>query len=501
MMDMTPAASQPADRATRWRIAGLIVAFALALTLHGALSRPSLDVYQDMYENFGWGITWQWGYYKHPPFFAWETAGWFLIFPRTDFFYFLLSGVNASVALFAVWRIAARFGGGGFQLLAVVLAMLMPPISFLGVTFNANSAMTPIWALLVLFYLRGLEGARIVDAVVIGALAAAALLTKYHSGVILAALLIHALLDGIARKTLFSLFGLVAMVTFLVCMAPHVYWLFRNDFLPLTYAAHQDDGVGANLSDTLRFLITPIGYGALATLAARSMRDLRDPYEFVPLGGWKKLGQSVTGRAMIAFAVLPILLTVVLGWAADAELSAVWGIPFYTAYAIMLALLVPPAYYEPRKNRAYGWGIAFMAVLVAVAPLWYQVEKKRNINYYIAPMKALAAEMDSRWQSVGGGDGGIVFGSGSFASAMAFYSKLDLMTVEGNSFALSANYLSAEDIRKRGLIGICWDHDGACIETVKAQMPPTQQPETVTLPSDVNGENWTFNIWMTPPAP
>lgn len=499
-MDYTTAASSTAERRTQWRIAGLIAAFALALALHGYLSRPSLDIYQDMYENFGWGIAWQWGYYKHPPFFAWETAAWFLIFPRTDFFYFLLSGVNASVALFAVWRIAARFGGGGFQLLAVVLAMLMPPISFLGVTFNANSAMTPIWALLFLFYLRGLEKARITDAVLIGALAAAALLAKYHSGVILAALLLHALLDGEARKTLFSLFGLVAMVTFLVLMAPHFYWLFRNDFLPLTYAAHQDNGEGATLSDTLRFLISPIGYCALAILAARSMRDLRDPYEFVPLDGWKRLRSSVTGRAMVAFAVLPIALTVVLGWAADAELSAVWGIPFYTAYAVMLALLVPAAYFEPRKNRAYGWGIAFMAVLVAVAPLWYQVEKKKNTNYYTTPLKALAAEVDSHWQSVGGGNGAVIFGSAPLSSPIAFYSSMDPLPLEGNSFEISARYLSADDIRKRGLIGVCWDLDGGCIAAVKAQMPPTQQPETLTLPGLLPGESWTFNIWMTPPA-
>ncbi len=476
---------------------GLIAAFVLALTLHGYLSRPTLDRYGDMYENYAWGALWQWGYFKHPPFFGWETAAWFLIFPHRDFWYFLLSGVNAGMALVAVWRIAARFGATGFQVLVLALAMVMPPISFVGLNFNANSAMTPIWAWLFLFYLRGLERGRLVDAAVTGVLAAVAMLTKYHSAVMLAALLLHALMDGQARKLLFSWFGLVAVAGFAVVLAPHIFWLVGNDFLPITYAAHQDDGEGPNLADSALFLVTPIGYSAISILIARSMRNVRDSFAFLPVSGVTELRASVEGRALIAFAVWPLLLTVLAGYLAGAELSAVWGIPFYTAYAVILALLVPSAYHEMRLRRAIGAIVLFLVIIVAVAPFWYRQELKID-GYYTAPLSDVAAEVDQRWEAAGGKPKAIVYGLTVLSNAVSFYSRNDLKALEDNSFETSKAYVTREQALQRGLIGLCQHGDDSCAAAVRAAMPAGVVPQSFTLEGFQKGVMWTFDLWLSP---
>lgn len=499
---MTSPDASPATRRDAGIILALIAAFTLALTLHGYLSRPSLDRWGDMYENYAWGVLWQWGYFKHPPFFAWETAAWFELFPRNNFNYFLLAGVNAGVALLALWRIAARFGGTGFQVLVLVLAMLMPPISLQGLNFNANSAMTPLWALLFLFYLRGLERGRLTDAALIGLIAACAMLTKYHSAVMLGALFLHAILDREARPLLFSRFGLVAVLVFALASAPHLYWLVDNDFRPISYAAHQDGDEGASPWDSFHFLLTPIGYTVLAVLVARLMRDWGDRYPLLPLSGVRTLRRTVQGRALIAFAVLPMILTIVLGYAADAELSAVWGIPFYTAYAVILALLVPDAYYQMRMRRALLAAGIFLAALILVAPVWYRYERfNTGGGYYNAPLGAIAAEMDKRWQDAGGGQGPLLFGKTNLSNAVSFYSAVRPITLEGNSFDIAKGYLTLEQARKRGLVGLCSVGDEACRSEVEATMPRTVQPSSFSVPGLVPGAVWAFDLWVAPPQP
>ena len=477
----------------------LIGLFVVALTLHGYLSRPGLDRHGDMYENYAWGVLWQWGYFKHPPFFAWETAAWFEVFPKTDFFYYVLAGVNAGVALLALWRIATRFGGFGFQVLVLALAMVMPPISFIGLNFNANAAMTPVWALLFLFYLRGIEGGKLGDAFAIGFFGGIAMLTKYHSVVMLAALLIHALSDGAVRRLLFSRFGLVATLAFAAVVAPHVAWLFGNGFLPITYAATQDDGDGPNLLDSALFLVTPFGYTALSFLVARCMRDLVDRFPVVPTDQVKALATTPQGRALLHFAVWPLILTIVLGYFADAELSAVWGVPFYTAYAIIIALLVPPAYYETRIRRAAGAAILFSAVIVGISPFWYRYEISLDSGYYNAPLPTIAEEVDRRWEDAGGPDGAMIFGQAALANAVSFYSKLDLITLEADSFDVARHYITPEEAQKRGMIGLCLRGDGSCLERVKAIMPSTIQPESFT--KEGHSRPWTFDIWLLKPVP
>ncbi len=78
---------------------------------HG-VANTNLDGYADMLENYAWGQNLAWGSAKHPPFFAWVTGVWFLIFPTIDTAYYLLSYLNVAVGLLGVYRLAlpqARF--------------------------------------------------------------------------------------------------------------------------------------------------------------------------------------------------------------------------------------------------------------------------------------------------------------------------------------------------------------------------------------------------------
>src|SRR5258708_23644219 len=101
----------------------------------------------------------------------------------------------AMLALWAAWMIGARYLDGEKRAAGLALLTLVPFFSFHALKFNANSAMTPAWALTTWFFLRSFESRSAGWAVLAGLAAAASMLVKYWSVVLLAGLGIAALAD------------------------------------------------------------------------------------------------------------------------------------------------------------------------------------------------------------------------------------------------------------------------------------------------------------------
>ncbi|MCM2454980.1 hypothetical protein HGO37_06225 [Rhizobium sp. CG4] len=485
-------------------IVGVILLFVLALTMHAAFSKLNLDQYGDMVENYAWGALWQWGTYKHPPFFGWTTAAWFAVFPHENWAYFLFSAVNCGLTFAAVWRIAARFGDGNVQLMAVICAMLMPPLSFLAIKYNANSAMTPIWAWLFVFYLRGLEGRRIVDAVMIGLLATAAMLTKYHSGVVLLALFLHASFDKQARAALLSTFGLTVLVVFFVTIAGHVLWLFEHDFLPIVYAAEQGDGEWLHIfTKALKFVVGVPLYTIGALLVALLVRhDKSEKGPAFQPANIARLRDSVQGRALLAFSILPFILTIILGFAAQAELSAVWVLPIFTPIAVLIALLVPQQWLQRNIGRAVTVAVIYLLGMSASGPVIAMVDRNYGEfeSFRNVPLEAVSDRIDELWLAESGGAKGFyVAGSRGLADGTSFYSRYAPLIVDGNSAEYAKGYLTPELARQKGLVLVCFKGESKCTDASTKLVGPLPAPQDLQV-TGINGKgSWDIQIWLIKP--
>ncbi len=334
------------------------------------MSQVNLDPYGDMLETFAWGIAWQLGYFKHPPLMAWIAAGWFELFPRTNFFFYLLASFNVEATVLVMAAIATRYLSPRQITIAVVAAQLLPPLTFLGLTYNANSAMLPIWALSFLFYLRVLERRRLVDAAVLGLLLGLAMLAKYHSAVLVLALAIHVLADREVRPLLATPLPWISSAVALLVFAPHVIWLFGHDFWPVRFAAtgQGGGGIGAHAYYAGEFVVSFIGYSLPGLAVVGLFRNFSDGG---PLMDWQavaRLRGSVEGRALLAVAFLPFLLTMVLALAIAANLTSTWEIPFFFCIPILLTLLLPERIAERRAGRAPMVVTGIAALLFVAAP-------------------------------------------------------------------------------------------------------------------------------------
>lgn len=444
--------------------AAIIVIFAIVLTLHAGLSRLNLDEWGDMAENFAWGELWQWGYYKHPPFFGWAVAAWFSVFPREDWFYYLFSSLNNTVALIVLWRIAKRFGNANFQLFVIAAAILMQPFSFQAVKYNANAAMTPLWAGMILFYLRGLEKQRWMDALVLGILTGLSMLAKYYSAVIVLALFLHAVFDREARGILLSAFGAIVAAISILVFLPHVYWLFHNDFAPIIYALSQGDG---SFTDSLIYFVNFSGGVVIYLLPeialAFLMRSRNDGYPVIWLERMKALRSSVQGRALLSAGFLSIAITIVLSFAASADLSIVWALPVFVPMAVIVATLLPDDLLQRNVIRVfYVLGIFFVGLIVS-APFIKAQNRTTTAKELATPARQVAAALDNYWKTYGDAKMGYVIAGDHFLSdSITFYSVYRPIKLENSSLESAKGYLDADQIKTRGLIFICKVSDDGC---------------------------------------
>lgn len=499
---MQPAVSGGRDWQTKM-IFVTIAVFTVVLTLHADWSRFNLDEWGDMVENYAWGALWQWGYFKHPPFFAWATAAWFSIMPHTDFAYYVFASLNVTVTLLILWRIAKRYGNADFQLFVILCAVVIPPFTFQAIKYNANAAMTPVWAAAFLFYLRGLERQRWYDAVALGASVGIAMLTKYHSAVLVLALMIHALADRQARPILFSLFGLVTALVSMAVFAGHAIWLFGNDFLPIVYAQDQGDGLMADLlTSFVLFLVGLVGYLIPALLLALLMRAKGDGYPALWLGRIGALRETVEGRALLAFGILPTLITIVLAFTVSADLSVVWILPLYTPLLLLVGLLLPQDLLAKRLPRAVAAvGVVFVLMLVS-APLYRESVRAEDIRNMTVPVRGMSAVLDGYWAEDGkGAHGPVMAGEPLLANGMSFYSRFSPITLEANSLDISKSYLDKAEIDRRGLMIACRQSDGGCRSLADSLTEGRQ--DIVRKSFIVEGfdgvRQWPFEVTIAPP--
>jgi len=479
----------------------LIAAFVFIWTVYPTFTRINLDQYGDMLENYAWGIGWQWGYFKHPPFFAWTTAAWFEIFPNADWAYYLLSAANAGLAVFLSWRIAVRFLDPWRSFLAAALFFFLPPVTFLATKFNANAALLPLWPLTVLFYLRFLENKKLSDAIILGLVAAIAMLTKYFSAVLLASIVLHILVDRQARQLLRRPATWIAAGVFLAAFAPHVFWLMQVDFLPITYAASQGDGsMVEGFISGLRFVVAMVLYAAPVgiILYITLIRNRSAGARLLDRSGLRRFTDSVQGRALLWTTFGSIGVTVIVGILLGTELSSVWALPMFFSLPIFLLAPIAGNALEVRREVVPVIIGIYCVGLLAAAPIIRYFEDGEEKHYSHLPIAAIADALEAAWKQQTDAPLMYVAGEKALSSGASFYGKSRPYAIIENSFAFTP-WIKPENLLQSGLAAACLEGQQDCEAALAAFPVHFEQAETVTVQGE-SGKAWTVRLHIALPA-
>ncbi|HLH91189.1 MAG TPA: glycosyltransferase family 39 protein [Xanthobacteraceae bacterium] len=382
------------DPARRERTAIAVLAVYCSLwALYGAIAKGSQDVHFDMGEMVAWSREATWGTPKHPPLGAWLVRAWFSVFPLADWSYYLFAMMVATVALWLAWRISRHYLGPEKRVVGLALLTLVPFFNFHALKYNANTVMLPLWAAATAAFLRSYETRNVLIAALAGVTAAAAMLGKYWSAVLLLGLGLAALIDQRRAAYFRSSAPWITIAAGSLALAPHVAWLHAHDFTPFAYAMDTHPGT------LLECLWSGVNYviGAAAYVAVPVMLALLAAWPS-PAALRDMIWPEAPDRKLVVLAfVLPLALPTLFAVAAHEVVTSLWAIASMTL--LPAVLLSSPRSVVPQvaARRIVGFAVAFPLIALALSPVIALVIHRGGVPNYATHYRGVARAVESAW--------------------------------------------------------------------------------------------------------
>jgi 4-amino-4-deoxy-L-arabinose transferase-like glycosyltransferase len=441
-----------ADPARRRRAAlAFVLGYGALWFVYAVIAKSSQDLNADMAEMVVWTREMALGYPKHPPFLALVLWLWFKIFPLADWAYLLLAVVTVSAGIFLAIELCAEWLTREKLSLVPFLLATIPFFNFLGLKFDQNSALIPLWALAMWAMLRALDTRHLGWAALAGLAAAAAMLTKYWSAFLIVALALSALFHVKRGDYFRSAAPWVTAGVFVAAVAPHAVWLIQENFPPITWVTTRRSSAsfGDTLSAMVEYVAGTAGYASAAI--ALVLVFIRPSPRALAANAWPR-----EDRRAAALFWIPLLLPLAAALVTGTSLLSLWNTPALNLLPVML--LASPLIVVPRVAvlRIASVVTALTLVIVAASPLVAFVLLKTGVENHAAYARLLMEATEREWRAATGRPLKMIAGPFALVSTASFYG-----TDAPSTFAHFSKYLSpwADDarIRRDGMAIMCDD--------------------------------------------
>lgn len=452
------------DPARRHRTAiCLLIAYALIWTLYGVVSRSAQDINADMAEMVIWSRELALGYPKHPPFLAYVVWLWFSGFPVTDWAFTLLALSTVTAGLYFAYRLAGEWLDGEKHAAVLFMLAVIPFYNFLGLKFDQNSALIPLWALAMWAMVRALETRSFGWAALCGAAAAAAMLTKYWSIFLLLALAFTVLADRRRNGYLLSPAPWVTSLVFAALVAPHAIWLVQNSFPPLEWVSTRRMATGMLdwLQGLSAFVFGTTGYAAAALIVyALAVRPSRSILHDTLLPS-----DPMRQRAAILFWT-PLAAPVVVSAISSTGMLSLWNAPALNLLPVIL--LSSPKVTLSRtvlkQMAAFAIVVPLIALLAAPVVAALKLRGTENHSNYA---KLVAVAMTDEWRRATDRPLRLMAGPFGLITTAAAYVPDRPLTFPDFSDYLSP-WIDEARIKREGIAVVCPTDMAWCLKEMDA---------------------------------
>ena len=320
---------------------------------------------------------------------------WFHIFPLAEWSYYLLAMLMPALALWIAWRLSADYLDGEKRVAGLALLTLVPFFNFHALKYNANTVLLPLWAAAAFFFLRSYRTRGAGWAALAGLAAAACMYGKYWSVVLLAGLALAALVDARRAAYFRSPAPWITAAVGLLALAPHLVWLWRHDFTPLTYAAaiHAAKPFGESLVHALGYLAGSLGYVAvpvaIALAIAKPGRALAADM----------IWPAERERRLAAAAFwAPLLLPAMVAPLTGSDVTSLWSMSAWTLLPVLLLSAPAIAVREVDTTRILAAAIALPILALIAAPVVAIMAQRAGPAPAGAHGRLLAQEIERQWR-------------------------------------------------------------------------------------------------------
>jgi 4-amino-4-deoxy-L-arabinose transferase-like glycosyltransferase len=469
---LTASASDP--KAGLRLVIGFAIAHAVLWTLILINLKAAQDVHMDVAEAFAWGQKFQLGYGKHPPLAGWVAGLWFRLFPVANWSTYALAMAVTGSGLVICWLIALRVVDRRRAFFVVVMLALYPIFNFKGFKYNPDLLQLVTLPLLVLAFLHAFEKRTARTGLWLGLAAALALMTKYWVLTMIGAIGLAALLHPDRLNFLRSPAPWVAIVTMVVAMLPHLWWLKEVHFVPLTYAGdvygltdrtQNIQLVRGYIGHNIALLALPVALAALAlTWPQRWATLLRRPLTLITRSWSRDPNPGVDVSQALLIWIIQIVVAIgppLGGLFFTVYMKTDWGISLF--FLTPLALVAIP-WLRVQKMALFHIAVIWLVVTLAtVAASPYIAARQMDVNPNSAATygarSELARELTEAWHTRFHSRWAVVAGTTEMGEPMTFYSP-DHPAPFTPGEVWASGLTSLEEAKRLGFIGICDTTDG-----------------------------------------
>ena len=268
---------------------------------------------------------------------------------------------------------------------------------------------------------------------------------------------------------------------FIVAVAPHVWWLIREDFPPITWVTGRR--ITLSFADTLRsaaeYAAGTAGYAAGAiVLVALFVRP-------APRALADSLAPRDERRTAALLFWVPLLLPAVPALIKNISLISLWNTPALNLLPVML--LGSPRIALPRVAllRIAGVSVAISLLSVVASPIVAFVILKRGVENNAAYARLVMEAADREWratQATGGKPLKLIAGPFVLVSSASFYGADKPSTLAEFSPYLSP-WADTARILREGMAIMCEAGDPNCLKAIEifSAISPGGRRTEVTL--------------------
>jgi 4-amino-4-deoxy-L-arabinose transferase-like glycosyltransferase len=460
-------------------LAVLLGLHLLIWTVVPILVCPNLQL--DLAENLALGKEWQLGYWKHPPLPWWLGDLTFRLTGDIRSMY-LLGPLAAVLCFYGVWLLAREMVDGITALIAVLALEGIHYYNFSVVKFGHDHLLLVFWPFISLFFYRGITRGRSVDWLIAGVLLAGAFWSKYSVLMMAATLGLILVIDPVARQTWRTPGPWVMGLAFALVIAPNVWWLFNNEFLPFRYADARAQ-LAAEWYDYIVFPLQWIGSQIFFTAPAIALVAL------LYFGGDR--ARTTAGergglaafnlRYVAAIALGPFLVSTLAGTLLGRLPVAMWGFPLWS-FAPLAALmwLRPKTTLRLREWFAAGFLTVFIGFPVAYAgaELFEPLIRDRT-KATTFPGEVLAQAITREWRERFGTPLTYVGGTEFATNNVAVYSPdRPHVIVHGNPNL--SPWINRNELARYGAV-LVWETGLATADRWRGTFPNLEEQPTLVL--------------------
>ena len=303
----------------------------LIWTLVPTLSNVNLPL--DTIEALAWGSNLDWGYNKHPPFSAFVVNIFYAIFGSNDWAYYFLSQVCVILSFYFVWELSKNFFSNQiFPLLSLLILETVVFFNFTTPEFNVYVCQLPIKAAAVYFFWKGLNYSKLYHWVLTGIFCALGTLSHYSFLIIIVSLFLYLIIFAKKNIKLIKYF-LISFIVFVIILAPHILWLFKNNFETISYAFDRTGIESKNISDhfinPIYFFFKQLGIMLFFFLSFFLMVSIKKIKKFQ----FKKLEKK--NIFLISITLLPLIIVLLISSISGAKIRTMWMSTFYLFFGIL----------------------------------------------------------------------------------------------------------------------------------------------------------------------